>query len=242
MPQLLSGPILLLSLVKVQFISCPVDYFQQTIALALGRGHSSRHSQPSVFSVQACFHRFLRSGSGVGTSLRHTFQPVSAVGSGRDSSITEADRKSDLSLENVKTSVASRDGDKINVRVQLPGKATQKVFDEALTILSRDAPPVPGFRKSKGGKTSNIPSSILLQMLGKSRVTKFVLQEILSITIEEFVKKENIKVNPEIKTTQTESEMESAFTPGSAFGFNVILQLEKSDSDEDSEEQSDSSE
>ncbi|RCV28534.1 hypothetical protein SEVIR_5G417600v4 [Setaria viridis] len=185
---------------------------------------------------------FLRSGSGVGTSLRHTFQPVSAVGSGRDSSITEADRKSDLSLENVKTSVASRDGDKINVRVQLPGKATQKVFDEALTILSRDAPPVPGFRKSKGGKTSNIPSSILLQMLGKSRVTKFVLQEILSITIEEFVKKENIKVNPEIKTTQTESEMESAFTPGSAFGFNVILQLEKSDSDEDSEEQSDSSE
>jgi hypothetical protein len=35
--------------------------------------------------------------------------------------------------------------------VQLPGKATQKVFDEALTILARDAPPVPGFRKSKGG-------------------------------------------------------------------------------------------
>jgi len=53
---------------------------------------------------------------------------------------------------------------------------------------------------------------------------------------------ENLKVNPEIRTTQTESEMESAFTPGSAFVFNVILQLEKSDSDEDSEEQSDSSE
>jgi hypothetical protein len=53
---------------------------------------------------------------------------------------------------------------------------------------------------------------------------------------------ENLKVNPEIKTTQTESEMESLFKPGSAFGFNVILQLEKSDEDEDSEEQSDSSE
>ncbi|PUZ53545.1 hypothetical protein GQ55_5G059800 [Panicum hallii var. hallii] len=178
-----------------------------------------------------------------GTGLRHTFQPVSAVGSGgRDSSITEAERKSDLSLENVKTSIVSREDETINVRVQLPGKATQKVFDEALTFLARDAPPVPGFRKSKGGKTSNIPSSILLQMLGKSRVTKFVLQEILSITIEEFIKKENLKVNPEIKTTQTESEMESLFKPGSAFGFNVILQLEKSDEDEDSEEQSDSSE
>ncbi|XP_062207747.1 uncharacterized protein LOC133909363 [Phragmites australis] len=177
-----------------------------------------------------------------GRSLLHTFLQVSAVGSGRDSSITEDKRKSDLSLENVKVSVMSRDDDKINVRVQLPGKATQKVFDEALAILARDAPPVPGFRKSKGGKTSNIPSSILLQMLGKSRVTKFVLQEILSITIEEFVKKENLKVNPEIKTTQSEGEMESAFMPGSAFEFNVILQLEKSDSDENSEGQSDTSE
>jgi len=76
---------------------------------------------------------------------------VSAVGSGRDSSITEAERKSDLTLENVKTSIVSRDDEMINVRVQLPGKATQKIFDEALTLLARDAPPVPGFRKSKGG-------------------------------------------------------------------------------------------
>jgi len=51
---------------------------------------------------------------------------------------------------------------------------------------------------------------------------------------------ENLKVKSEIKTTQSEGEMESAFAPGSAFGFNVILQLEKSDSDEDSEEKPDS--
>jgi len=50
-------------------------------------------------------------------------------------------------------------------------------------------------------------------------------------------------VKPEIKTTQSEGEMELAFAPGSAFGFNVILQLEKSDSDEeDSEEKPDSDE
>ena len=39
----------------------------------------------------------------------------------------------------------------MQVRVQLPGKATQKIFYEALTFLALDAPPVPGFRKSKGG-------------------------------------------------------------------------------------------
>ena len=50
---------------------------------------------------------------------------------------------------------------------------------------------------------------------------------------------ENLKVKPEIKTTQSEGEMESAFAPGSAFGFNVILQLEKSDSGEDSVEKPD---
>ncbi|XP_040376115.1 uncharacterized protein LOC102705963 isoform X4 [Oryza brachyantha] len=161
--------------------------------------------------------------------------PVSAVGSGRDSSVAEGERKSDLSLQNVKTSVVSRDDEEINVRVDLPGKVTQKVFDEALTSLARDAPPVPGFRKSKGGRTSNIPSSILLQMLGKSRVTKFVLQEILSITVGDFVKKENLKVNPEIKTTQSEEELESSFIPGSAFSFNVTLQLEKPESGEASE-------
>ena len=85
------------------------------------------------------------------------------------------------------------------------------------------------------GRTSNIPSSILLQMLGKSRVTKFVLQEILSITVGDFVKKENLKVNPEIKTTQSEEELESSFTPGSSFSFSVVLQLEKPESDETSE-------
>jgi hypothetical protein len=55
---------------------------------------------------------------------------------------------------------------------------------------------------------------------------------------------ENLKVNPEIQTTQSEAEMESAFTPGSAFGFNVVLQLEKSDgtTEEGSEEQPDTSE
>ncbi|KAG2602526.1 hypothetical protein PVAP13_5KG694800 [Panicum virgatum] len=136
MPQLLSGPALALSLVKV------IDPVRARINVC-----------------GACKGRIPARGllvSSGGTGLRHTFHPVSAVGSGRDSSITEAERKSDLSLENVKTSIVSRDDEMINVRVQLPGKATQKIFDEALTFLARDAPPVPGFRKSKGGKTSNV--------------------------------------------------------------------------------------
>ncbi|KAF7039058.1 hypothetical protein CFC21_049123 [Triticum aestivum] len=161
-----------------------------------------------------------------GRSARHTFLPVSAARSGRAASVAEAE-KTGLSLDSFKTTVVKRDEEKIHLRIELPGKETQKVFDAALTSLAKDAPPVPGFRRSKGGKTSNIPSSILLSMLGKSRVTKFILQEILSVTVGDFVKKENLKVNPEIATTQSEGDLESSFAPGSSFGFNVILELEK---------------
>ncbi|GJM92216.1 hypothetical protein PR202_ga08657 [Eleusine coracana subsp. coracana] len=84
-------------------------------------------------------------------ALSHRKRLRAAEWPGAGSSIAADESKNDLSLENVKTSIVSRNDEKINVRVQLPGKATQKVFDEALVILSRDAPPVPGFRKSKGG-------------------------------------------------------------------------------------------
>jgi hypothetical protein len=57
MPQLLSGPILALSLVKLQL---PCNHFQQTIALALGHGHSSRHSQTSGDRSSSCAHQNMR--------------------------------------------------------------------------------------------------------------------------------------------------------------------------------------
>lgn len=37
------------------------------------------------------------------------------------------------------------------VRVDLTGDDTEKVFDKVLTNLARTAPPVPGFRRQKGG-------------------------------------------------------------------------------------------
>lgn len=41
---------------------------------------------------------------------------------------------------------------KWQLRVDLTGDQTQKVFDRILINLGRTAPPVPGFRKQKGGK------------------------------------------------------------------------------------------
>lgn len=38
------------------------------------------------------------------------------------------------------------------VRVDVTGEETQKAFDLVLTNLARTAPPIPGFRRTKGGK------------------------------------------------------------------------------------------
>ncbi|XP_042416766.1 uncharacterized protein LOC122005704 isoform X1 [Zingiber officinale] len=153
---------------------------------------------------------------------------VHAVGPGLEASISNTS-KNDLRLDDIKIVVQSRDNDKINLRVDLTGEETQKAFDAVLTNLAGTAPPVPGFRRKKGGKTSNVPKSFLLQMLGRDRVTKFCIQEVVSITIGDYVKKENLKVKSQFKTIQTSEELEAAFAPGNDFNFDAVVDIDISD-------------
>ncbi|KAK1270455.1 hypothetical protein QJS04_geneDACA014189 [Acorus gramineus] len=78
--------------------------------------------------------------------------PIAAVGSGLEASITDPEKNDDIKLGNVDIVVESRDDDKICLRVDLAGEETQKVFDDVLTNLARTAPPIPGFRRTKGGE------------------------------------------------------------------------------------------
>ncbi|XP_059427940.1 uncharacterized protein LOC132161741 [Corylus avellana] len=80
------------------------------------------------------------------------------------------------------------------------------------------------------GKTSQVPKSFLVQILGEQRVTKFVIQEIINSTMSDFVKKENLNVKDQkINTIQTAEELKSLFTPGKDFGFNATIELENSE-------------
>lgn len=184
----------------------------------------------SVSSIDESKGAFGRLISSPGAALNHIPWPISAVRSGLEASITDQ-KKNDISLDNVKLVVESRDEDKIHLRVDLTGEETQKAFDDVITNLARTAPPVPGFRRMKGGKTSNVPKSFLLQILGKDRVTKFLIQEVVSTTVGNFVKKENLTVKSQFQTTQTAGELESAFTPGKEFGFNATVEIIKSDTE-----------
>ncbi|MCL7024837.1 hypothetical protein MKW94_026043 [Papaver nudicaule] len=168
-----------------------------------------------------------------GESHRRSSQITYAVDSGLESSIS-ADQDIVRHLKKAKVVIESRDDDKIQVRVDLTGIETLKVHDEVVSNLAKSAPPVPGFRKMKGGKTSNIPKSFILRALGEDRVTKFVIQEIVSSTMTEFVKTENLTVNNKFKTIQSAAELKKAFTPGKEFGFNATLDIEKEDGEQKS--------
>ncbi|KAK2642613.1 hypothetical protein Ddye_024376 [Dipteronia dyeriana] len=125
---------------------------------------------------------------------------------GLEVSVTDPEEEL-ISLKDAKVVVESQDENKIQVRVDLTGDDTQKVFDKVITNLARSAPPIPGFRREKGGKTSKVPKSLLLQLLGEERVTKFVIQEIVSSTITDYTK-ENLKVkDKKINTSQSAQEL-----------------------------------
>ncbi|XP_027176682.1 uncharacterized protein LOC113775847 isoform X4 [Coffea eugenioides] len=158
--------------------------------------------------------------------LQHLAKSVSAVRSGLEASIADPEENA-VHVKNAKIVVESRDDAKLQVRVDLGGEETRLVFEKVLTNLARAAPPVPGFRRQKGGKTSKVPKDFLLQMLGEERVTNFVIQEIVSSTLADYTKKENLTVKGnKINTIQTAEELRSSFVPGKEFGFSATLELE----------------
>ncbi|XP_019246065.1 PREDICTED: uncharacterized protein LOC109225749 isoform X1 [Nicotiana attenuata] len=157
--------------------------------------------------------------------LRSLVKPVFAAGSGLEASV--ADDEALISVKNAKVAVESQDAEKIHVRVDVDKEDTRIVFEKVLANLARSAPPVPGFRREKGGKTSKVPRDFLLQILGEDRVTNFVIWEIVTSTLADYVKKENLSVKDnKISTTQTADELKSSFTIGAEFGFNATLELE----------------
>jgi hypothetical protein len=126
----------------------------------------------------------------------------------------------------------------MQVRVDFAGKHTQRAYDTVLRGLAKTAPPVPGFRRAKGGKTSIVPTNILLNMMGVARVRKFVVEEIVRTTLVEYVEKEGIKAKKNLTTDQSADELDTVFEPGKEFGFNATLELEDDEAPEEVEESS----
>ncbi|KAL3752702.1 hypothetical protein ACJRO7_000153 [Eucalyptus globulus] len=198
------------------------------ITIASFRGYILALDSPRriefCYGQNAC-HRQSSSLSAGG--LGYLSKPICASGgSGLEAVITDP-KDNAVTLKNAKIVVESQTEGQMQLRVDLTGDETQRVFDQVLANLARTAPPVPGFRRQKGGKTSKVPRDFLLQILGEDRVTKFVIQEIVTSTMADYVKRENLAVKEnKINTTQTAEELKSTFAPGKNFGFNAVVELE----------------
>ncbi|GAV66515.1 Trigger_N domain-containing protein [Cephalotus follicularis] len=174
-----------------------------------------------------------------GRVVRQEVKPIFAVGSGLEASISDP-KENVITFEDAKIVVESQDENKMKVRVDVNGAETQMVFDKVLAELASSAPPIPGFRRQKGGKTTKVPKDFLLQVLGEERVRKFVIQEIVTSTLADYAKKENLNVkDKKISTTQTVEELKKMYAPGNDFGFNAVLELEKTEIETSSSSSSD---
>ncbi|KAM3231993.1 hypothetical protein P3S67_007532 [Capsicum chacoense] len=141
-------------------------------------------------------------------SLRPLVKPVCAADSGLEADL--GDDESLIRVKNAKIVVESEDDEKIKVRVDVNEEDTRIVFEK------------------RGGKTSKVPRDFLLQILGEERITNFVIPEIVTSSLADYVKEENLTVKDnKISTTQTADELKSSFDPGTQFGFNATLELEK---------------
>ncbi|GBG80941.1 hypothetical protein CBR_g31497 [Chara braunii] len=114
----------------------------------------------------------------------------------------------------------------VHVRVDVSAEDTQQVFDRLLVEMGKSAPPVPGFRRSKGGKTASVPKTVLINMLGVNRVKGFVVERIVNATLGEYVEKEGLKVKKDAaRTRQSSEELLELFQAGQPFGFDADLEL-----------------
>ncbi|KAK8300005.1 hypothetical protein E1A91_D05G360800v1 [Gossypium mustelinum] len=197
-------------------------------AISLNFQHFRNHRVS--FSSCCCFNRKIKLHENQQIlSRKYRRKPISALASGLEASISDADDKL-IALKEAKIVVESKDENKIQLRVDVTGIETQKVFNKVLTDLARQAPPIPGFRREKGGKTTKVPREFLLQILGEERVTKFVVQEIVTSTVADYVKEENLNVkDKKVSTSQSAEELKVSFTPGKDFWFNAVLELEESE-------------
>lgn len=121
---------------------------------------------------------------------------------------------------------------KVPVKVSVGGSFTQKTYDRVVRELAASTPAMPGFRKSKGGKNANIPSKMIVQMLGQKRVSGFVVETIVTDVLADWAEEEGIEVDKQAKVDQKHEELVTSFKPGKALEFTAVLNLVQSDVEE----------
>lgn len=153
---------------------------------------------------------------------RRCFRHVCTVLSGEDVGISSS-RFEDFSV----TTRSTNQPRELKISVEVSGAKTRVIFDNVFDKMVASAQPIPGFRRVKGGKTPDIPRDILLEVLGPSKVYKEVIKKVINSTVAEYVEKESLKVNKDLRVEQSFEELEDAFEPDEGFSFDAVVELQE---------------
>lgn len=83
---------------------------------------------------------------------------------------------------------------KVRLRVQVSGMVTQRAYESALEELG-SAVQFPGFKKKRGGKSDPLPSSLILQVVGKSKVKQFAVDGLVIEAVCDYAQEKGYQVN-----------------------------------------------
>ncbi|OAY37805.1 trigger factor isoform X2 [Manihot esculenta] len=153
------------------------------------------------------------------------FSPVFVVLSGASGQDVEVS-STQFEEFSVKSSSTNEAGE-LRISVEISGSRTSEIFDNVFDKMVAAAQPIPGFRRVKGGKTPDIPRDVLLEVLGPSKVYKEVIKTVINSTVAEYVDKEGLKVNNDLRVKQSFEELEDMFEPDEEFSFDAVLQLQE---------------
>uniref|UniRef100_A0A0E0ETU2 peptidylprolyl isomerase n=1 Tax=Oryza meridionalis TaxID=40149 RepID=A0A0E0ETU2_9ORYZ len=159
-------------------------------------------------------------------SYRITSKACSVLGAVSPVQCTKNSTESSVSFKDFLVSVQTEEDGLIKLRVTVAGTMTESIFEKVFSKNVAAAQPLPGFRRMKGGKTRDIPKEIALHLIGPSKVKKETIKNIISLTIAEYVQKEDLDASKNLKVLQTYEELEAAFEPGKEFCFDSTLHLQ----------------
>lgn len=159
-------------------------------------------------------------------SYRITRKACSVLGAVSPIQCTETSTESLVSFKDFLVSVQTEEDGLIKLRVTVADTMTESIFEKVFSKNVAAAQPLPGFRRMKGGKTRDIPKEIALHLIGPSKVKKETIKNIISLTIAEYVQKEDLDASKNLKVLQTYEELEAAFEPGKEFCFDATFHLQ----------------
>uniref|UniRef100_A0A0E0B5B5 peptidylprolyl isomerase n=1 Tax=Oryza glumipatula TaxID=40148 RepID=A0A0E0B5B5_9ORYZ len=157
---------------------------------------------------------------------RITRKACSVLGAVSPIQCTETSTESLVSFKDFLVSVQTEEDGLIKLRVTVADTVTEYIFEKVFSKNVAAAQPLPGFRRMKGGKTRDIPKEIALHLIGPSKVKKETIKNIISLTIAEYVQKEDLDASKNLKVLQTYEELETAFEPGKEFCFDATFHLQ----------------